>query len=218
MTPAVTPSHGFRPRFYPLDFDTEKAHLSSAPAKRKPRPRQTLRTVMLDAQRRMQGAKIDMVTGEVVPFAYKDYSSGMLKARRNPNAPDTDPFWMHPSSMADTGPLAQEAAPAAAKPDRSRKKLVNATKSHLESYVSLADAIVDHPDLDHILYGAASLDMGGNTRGLNRKRLFTMLQNLDFITSHAVRQFAGHSKSHSEKVATCLSIIVHAFMSKRSLT
>lgn len=183
------------------------------PASAKPTARRKLRTVsvLFNANGRLQGAKIDMATGEVLPHAYKDYSDGKPKARPNPTAPDTEPFWMQPmhapTMSADTTGYAEETE------DKSRKKLANGTKGYLQWYVYLKDAIEDFPALDHIMSGATSLDLGGNTRGLNRQHLFTMLQNLDIISPTTVRAFANHSKSHSEKVAACLRIIVHGFMS-----
>lgn len=207
----LAPSIGFRPSYCPFIYFNDND--SGTETKPKPKVRRTLRTVsiLFDAHHKLQGAKINMSTGEVLPHTYKDYYDGKLKARRNPDAPDIEPFWMQPLDgkgvIATTGDT--KATP---EKDKSRKKLPNGAKEHLEQYVYLRDAIEDYPSLDHIMCGATSLDLGGNTRGLNRQHLFTMLQNLDAITPETVRSFAGHSKSHSEKVAACLRIIVHGFM------
>ena len=204
----VATTTGFRPCFIPMDFGPRPASVSA-----KPKVRRKLRTVsvLFNANGKLQGAQIDMTTGEVSPYAYKDYSDGQPKARPDPTAPDTVPFWMEPmhapTVSADTTGYEDETE------DKSRKKLANGAKFYLQWYVCLKDAIEDFPALDHVMTGATSLDLGGNTRGLNRQHLFTMLQNLDTISPTTVRAFANHSKSHSEKVAVCLRIIVHGFMS-----
>ena len=211
----LTASTGFRPCFIPMDFGPRPIIASA-----KPKARRTLRTVsrLFDDDGMLQGAKVDMATGEVLPHTYKDYHDGKLKARLNPDAPETAPFWMKPMHAPTVSSADSSIGRANDTADKSRKKLINGAKDRLQWYVYLKDAIEDFPALDHIMSGATSLDLGGNTRGLNRQHLFTMIQNLEIISPTTVRAFANHSKSHSEKVATCLRIIVHGFMAALGTT
>jgi hypothetical protein len=92
--------------------------------------------------------------------------------------------------------------------DPSRKKLINPLVDRLENYIYVEDAIVDLPGLDDILTGVLAIPLGGNTRSLNRNAVFSMLQHLNVISPHTVREYMGCSTSHSEKVAGCLRIAV----------
>lgn len=178
--------------------------------------RKKVRTIMLDETGLPTGARIDMTTGEVRPHSYKDYSAGMRRPKPNPDAQDLEPFWMQPLSAMPAVEVENNGIPEA---DKSRKKMTNKAKPLLHDYLHLTEAVADYPVLDHIICGATSLDLGGATRGLNRAHVFTLLQHLDVISPSTVRDFAGHSKSHSEKVAVCLRIVSTAFsasISKRS--
>lgn len=175
--------------------------------------RRKVRTIMLDDNGLPTGAQIDMRTGEVRPHTFKDYAAGLRRPKPNPGAQDLEPFWMRPlpdepelkSSLE--GPFGHMLP----RVDKSRKKQPNRAKDLLQDYLSLGEAVEDYPALDHIIYGTTALELGGATRGLNRAHVFTMLQHLDAISPATVRDFAGHSKSHSEKVAVCLRIVSTAF-------
>jgi len=175
--------------------------------------RRKVRTIMLDDVGLPTGAQIDMTTGEVRPHAYKDYSAGLRRPKSNPHAQDLEPFWMQPLpdvlglKCSVTGWLGDTLPDV----DKSRKKQPNRAKDLLHDYLSLGEAVEDYPLLDHIICGATALELGGATRGLNRAHVFTLLQHLDVISPSTVRDFAGHSKSHSEKVAACLRIVSTAF-------
>lgn len=168
-----------------------------------------LRTFMY-AEGRIQNARIDMHTGEVRPREYKGRYRQMPRATPNPEAQHLEPFWMRP---LDPLPFADSVELEPVEKDVSRIKMVNTAKDILQFYVCLRDAVEDFPQLDDIICGSTALDLGGNTRGLNRAHVFTLLQQLDIISAFEVRRFAGHSKSHSEKVAKCLRIIARAFAS-----
>jgi hypothetical protein len=158
--------------------------------------RKTLRTYMFDEAGRLQDAKINLETGEVTPHEYKR-PAPKLKARRDPNAPDQEPFWTQPlPELAAPEQVAKDGATA----DKSRKRFDNATKVHLENYARLDDALEVYPGLDNILTGALALSM------------FMMLQALDVISPTRVRELMGYSKSHSEKVAMVLRVIVTGFV------
>jgi len=170
--------------------------------------RKTLRTYMFDESGRLQDAKIDLGTGEVVPHEYTR-PSPRPKARRNPDAPDQEPFW--------TQPLPEVVAPEytlkeSATVDTSRKQLDNVAKVHFENYARLDEAIEVYPGLDNILTGALALSIGGNTRPLRKNVIFMMLQSLDVISPMRLRELMGYSKPHSEKVAMVLRVIVTGFM------
>jgi hypothetical protein len=175
--------------------------------------RRKVRTIMLDDVGLPTGAQIDMTTGEVRPHAYKDYSAGLRRPKPNPDAQDLEPFWMKP--LPDAPELKCSVAgwlgDTLPEVDKSRKKQPNRAKDLLHDYLSLGEAVEDYPALDHIICGATALELGGATRGLNRAHVFTLLQHLDVISPATVRDFAGHSKSHSEKVAVCLRIVSTAF-------
>jgi len=170
--------------------------------------RKTLRTYMFDGAGRLQDAKINLETGEVIPHEYRR-SPPNPKARRDPNAPDQEPFWTQPLPEIVKP---EQAAKDGAAADKSRKRFNNAAKVHLENYAGLNDAFEVYPGLDNILTGALALSMGGNTRPLRRNVMFMMLQSLDVISPTSLRELMGYSKSHSEKVAMVLRVIVTGFM------
>lgn len=170
--------------------------------------RKTLRTYMFDESGRLQDAKIDLETGEVAPHEYTK-PSPRPKARRNPDAPDQEPFWTQPlPEIMAPEYLSKESVTV----DESRKKFDNVAKVHFENYPRLDDALEVYPGLDNILIGALALDMGGNTRPLRKNVIFMMLQSLDVISPMRVRELMGYSKPHSEKVAMVLRVIVTGFM------
>lgn len=170
--------------------------------------RKTLRTYMFDDSGRLQDAKIDLETGEVVPHEYTK-PLPRPKARRNPDALDQEPFWTQPlPEIVAPEHTVKESAPV----DESRKQLDNVAKVHFENYARLDDALEVYPGFDNILIGALALDMGGNTRPLRKNVMFMMLQSLDVISPMRVRELMGCSKSHSEKVAMVLRVIVTGFM------
>ena len=170
--------------------------------------RKTLRTYMFDEVGRLQDAKINFETGEVTPHEYSR-PSPKLKARRDPNVPDQEPFWTQalPEIAAP-----EQAANGGATTDKSKKQLDNLAKLHFQNYACLDDAREVYPSLDNILTGALALDMGGNTRPLRRNVIFALLQSLDVISPTRVRESMGNSKSHSEKIAMVLRVIVTGFM------
>ena len=171
------------------------------------RRRKTLRTVMHEPDGAIKGAKIDLATGEVTPHQYKDYFCGLLKARRDPNALDLDPFWMQmPAAERSTGVSRQY--------DNSETKLCNGVKMYVQDCFDFDEAIGLLPMLDDLITGAAQIDLGGNTRPLNHRMLFALLQHLDYISPLTVRAFMGCSESHSRKVANCLCVIVTAFVAE----
>jgi hypothetical protein len=202
---------------------------SSIPKKRKPskKPylfpvdlstRKTVRTIMLDAAGLPVGAKIDMSTGEITPHTYHDYHPPMRKAKPNPLAQDLEPFWM---SM----PAGSRRVVTKPRANPSRKLIVNKCKMYLEYVVAndgsdamciglpLNNVIAEQlPALMNIIDSVNLLDMGGNTRGLSRTALASMLLSLDNITAYGVRDFMNCSVRHSERVAGCLRIIVGAFV------
>jgi hypothetical protein len=183
-----------------------------------PRQRKTLRTVMFDADGRLQSAKIDLETGEVRQHDYKDYFEKRSKPRRKLDALDTEPFWMRmPAATHSTGLARQH--------DGSRKKLFNGVKMYLQHLVQTDDleeslaAIPFNrtvqsrlPTLADIIESANLLGIGGSTRGLVQTELLAMLTKLDFITPKTVREFKGCSVRHSERIAGHLRVIVRAFM------
>lgn len=171
-----------------------------------PCSRKTLRTVstLFNDEGRLVGAKINLLTGEVVAHDYKDYFERGPKARRNPNAPDCPPFWMH---MA---PGTRSSVQITQK-DTSTTNRFNAVKMYLDGYLDLSDAAEDLPLLQNIIESTNLLDLGGSTRPLNSGLLFSMLQHLDFITPKTVMEYMGCGRRHAQKVALCLRVIVNAF-------
>ncbi|THC44462.1 hypothetical protein C2862_08240 [Massilia sp. Mn16-1_5] len=163
---------------------------------------------MFDESGRLQDAKINLETGEVAPHEYRR-AAPKLKARRNPDAPDQEPFWTQPLPEIAAP---EQAAKVIATADKSRKRFDNTAKVHLENYARLDDAREVYPGLDNILTGALALSMGGNTRPLRRNVMFMMLQSLEVISPMRVRELMGFSKPHSEKVAMVLRVIVTGFM------
>lgn len=200
-------SNSFKPRtaaFMAAFFNRPQV---SAKAQPRPSERRTMRTFMY-VEGRIRDARINMRTGEVRQHEYKNRFRQLPRAIPDPELQHLEPFWMRaldPVTSVDS----TESEPN--EKDVSRIKLVNSAKEVLQLYVCLRDAVEDFPQLDDIICGATALDLGGNTRGLNRAHVFTLLQQLDAISAFQVRKFAGHSKSHSEKVAVCLRIIVRAF-------
>jgi hypothetical protein len=175
---------------------------------------------MFDADGKLQDAKIDLKTGEVVQHVYKDRFKQPPKAKRDPNAPDTEPFWMcMPAAKRSTGLARQH--------DHSRKKLFNGVKMYLQHLLqtdeleySLAampfKLLVQSklPQLIEVIESANLLGTGGSTRGLVQPELLAMLTKLDFITSETVREFKGCSVRHSERIAGHLRVIVRAFIAQ----
>ena len=121
--------------------------------------------------------------------------------------------------------VAKPKAGAAWEHDKSRKSLHNGCKIYLQhldrsddlEYAMLAipftAAVTQQlPMLMEIIDSANRLDMGGNTRGLSRTLLLSMLTNLEVITPVTVRDFMQCSVRHSQRVAGCLRVIINAFM------
>lgn len=203
----VAHSNSFKPRtaaFMAAFFNRPQVATKARP--RQPE-RRTMRTFMY-VDGRIQDARIDMRTGEVRPHEYKNRFQQSPRIFLNPKLQQLEPFWMQ---SVDPIPTSSSTEPKPDEKDVSRIKMANSAKEELQLYVCLRDAVEDFPQLDDIICGATALDLGGNTRGLNRAHIFTLLQQLDVISAFQVRRFAGHSKSHSEKVAVCLRIIVRAF-------
>jgi hypothetical protein len=185
-----------------------KALVRLAPHKSQvPPERKSLRTFMFDDSGQLQDARIDLRTGEVMQFAYARQET-MLKARPKKDAIDEDPFWMQGLPDMPTSYYEEYSHGN----DRSRRKRINRAKTLLEHYVKLEEATEDYPIFDHVLTGGAELSLGGNTRPLNRGRLFHMLQHLHVISPCAVRDLMGYSKSHSEKVVNVLRVVEAGFV------
>lgn len=172
---------------------------------------------MLDAAGLPIGAKIDMATGEITPHTYHDYHPPMRKAKPNPLAQDLEPFWMSMPAGSRRGVTKPRANPP-------RKRVVNKCKMYLQFIVAndgsddmcigrpLNSLIEEQlPSLMDIIDSVNLLDMGGNTRGLSRTALLSMLLCLDNITAYGVRDSMNCSVRHSERVAACLRVIVSAF-------
>jgi hypothetical protein len=191
----------------PADFTPSRPTTPSPISSGDVRQRKTLRTVMYDSDGRLTGAKIDLATGEVRPKQYKDYFEEGPKARVDPNAFDLEPFWMRmPAAERSTGLARQH--------DNSKTKLSNGVKIYVQDCFDLDEALGSLPILDDLITGAAQIDLGGNTRPLNHRMLFAMLQHLDYISPLTVRAFMGCSEPHSRKVANCLCVIVTAFVAE----
>lgn len=220
----------FRPiRISSDQLSTSKQLISSVQARPSStgiRQRKNLRTVstLFDPDRRLTGAKINLESGVLTRHDYKDYFVQGPKARRNPNAPDIEPFWMKmPAATRGTGPAPQQ--------DKSRNKLHNGCKMYLQHLQwsddlecallapPLSDAVAQElPMLTDIIESANLLDMGGSTRGLNRSLMLSMLCTLDVITPITVQDFMACSVRHSQRVAACLRVIVTAFMMRAEAT
>ena len=201
-------SNSFKPRtaaFMAAFF--RQAQVSPTAQPRAPK-RRILRTYIY-VNGRIHDARIDMHTGEVRQHEYKNRFRRSPRVSLNTKSQQLEPFWVQ---SVDPMPTASSTELKPDEKDVSRIKMANSAKEQLHLYICLRDAVEDFPQLDDIICGATALDLGGNTRGLNRAHIFTLLQQLDVISAFQVRKFAGHSKSHSEKVAVCLRIIVRAFV------
>jgi hypothetical protein len=218
MIAVATPgpaSTGFRPCFCPLDFGSYGTTDSASSAKKpepKPKVRRTLRTVLFDDAGTSVGARLDLLTGEILPHAYKDYPQRGPKARRNPDAPDIEPFWVKMIVAAPS--IGTTEAPTGGKKKRGRPATVhaNSLKACLSSFDAPGFALAGLPFLDQIVTGAVNLDMDGNTRPLSKKLVVSLLQRLDVISAEGVREYMRLtlrqcSERHAQKIAQCLRVI-----------
>jgi hypothetical protein len=91
---------------------------------------------------------------------------------------------------------------------RPSKATRNDLKVYLQNYMTAKQALDALPMLDDIVTGAVQLDLGGNTRALNKKLMIEMLQRIDIITAEVVQEWMQGSLRHAQKIATCLRTIV----------
>lgn len=204
----IASSNSFKPRGFPL-FDHLSEDGEQAGKSLKVKVRRTLRTVMFNDAGTSAGAKLDFATGEILPHAYKDFPEQGPKARRNPDAPDLEPFWVKSIAATPTGAAAPET-----KKKRGRPTTVhtNSLKTYLAGFNAPGFALASLPFLDNIVTGAVNLDLGGNTRPLAKKLVISLLQRLDVISAEAVRQqmhltLRPCSERHAQKIGQCLRVI-----------
>lgn len=82
----------------------------------------------------------------------------------------------------------------------------NRVVDELQYYCTLSDAAQDFPDIDNIVVGVCNLDLGGNTRPLSTRILYTLLSQQRIISTAAIMDAQGYSRSHTQKVCACLRI------------
>jgi len=147
-------------------------------------------------------AQIDLSTGEVVEKQYA--KRPVLRPPREADFyPDIDPPWVRipPPKFA----ALQDGR------DRSHKKVFNSLKMYLEDVTTIDEAFEVLPQLEPIVAGALSLDLGGNARPIRPKIVFWLLKELDWITSQAVQNYLRCSKRHAQKAGLVLRIVLFAF-------
>lgn len=126
--------------------------------------------------------------------------------------PDEVLSWWNPAraSQPITG---LDTAPGTKKGRGRPKKIeVNRIKPYLQGFMFAGEALSELPMLDDIVSGTVIADAGGNTRPFSKKKMVRFLQNLDVISTEAIREEMQCSLRHAQKVAMCLRIIErHAF-------
>ena len=65
-------------------------------------------------------------------------------------------------------------------------------------------------NIDDSLTGFSRLDLGGNTRPVSKGLLFSMLRDLDEISTQTVRDYTKYSDSYCRKLASLMRIAVNA--------
>jgi len=105
-----------------------------------------------------------------------------------------------------------ELAPPITKSPRGRKPTCrenNFCYELLHKTTSFKQAIDDYPFIDDIINGVCNLHWGG-TRGLNTKKIYTLLSQLKEISTESVQNACNDSTSHSRKIAEALRICATA--------
>jgi hypothetical protein len=176
--------------------------------------RKTLRTfsTLFNDEGRLAGAKINLSTGEIVEHNYKNYFEQGPKARRKPDAPDIEPFWMKSVEERTDGAVTAAANDSKKKRGQPPKVHPNSLKPYLAAFSAPGFALAGLPFLDKIVTGAVNLDMDNNTRASAKKLAVSLLQRLDFISSQGVRDYMHLTLRtccvrHSQKIATYLRVI-----------
>lgn len=91
----------------------------------------------------------------------------------------------------------------------------NSLKPYLQGFYHPGHALSKLPQFDHIVTGAVSMDMGGNTRPLSKKLVITLLRRLDVISTETVQAYMlatmrQCTPRHAQKIAQVLRLIVNA--------
>ena len=76
----------------------------------------------------------------------------------------------------------------------------------LQHYCTFTEAVEDYPFLDNIITGVCNLDLGGNTRPLSTRIVFTLLTTQAIISTKLIMDVQGYSRSHAQKVCAALRI------------
>ena len=79
-------------------------------------------------------------------------------------------------------------------------------------YCTLAEASEEFKFLDNIVVGVCNLDLGGNTRPLRLRTVYTILSTQPIITTAVVMEAHQCSERHAQKIAACLRIASKEFI------
>jgi hypothetical protein len=112
--------------------------------------------------------------------------------------------------MSETAVQRLTTSPAKAKGQgrgRPEKAVINSLRPYVKNF-TFPREVLTLTGMDDIMSGAVALDLGGNTRPLNKKAMATLLQKLEVITAESVQEEMRCSLRHAQKVAKCLGIIV----------
>lgn len=84
--------------------------------------------------------------------------------------------------------------------------------ANLQHYCFLSDALEEYPFLEDIVTGVCHLDLGGNTRPLSSKMVFTLLSTQNIISTVLVQDAHQCSASHARKICAVLRIASREFV------
>ena len=172
-----------------------------------------VRTTITNADGSITTARINLSTGEIKPYSYKDAYTDSIKAR-----PKNPPVHIDYSAEGDILGYTPHwiTTPPPSYVDRVkenktiRKTKMNENNVYLDQYMHLNEAIEDHPALDDLFSGVTSLDCGNN-KPLNKSLMFNMLRDLDEINSKTIQGYTGYTESYCSRLAQYLRVLSNAF-------
>lgn len=76
----------------------------------------------------------------------------------------------------------------------------------LQHYCTFTEAVEDYPFLDNIITGVCNLDLGGNTRPLSTRVVYTLLTTQAIISTKLIMEAHYVGERQAQKICACLRI------------
>lgn len=156
-------------------------------------------------------ARLNLVTGEIKPYAYR--KKDLYSPPRSLNIPEvidysgTGDLLSYTPHWVDY--MQPRSEPLIKCNIQGRKNKVNNSSMYLTEYDLLENCVDDMPRIDDCITGVVSLEYGNN-RPISGVLMFKMLRDLDNISTESVRDYTGYGERHCQRLALHLRVLSNA--------